>query len=376
MYGGFCKFRLQEGLAMLKKALLYENLRDKKAHCFLCSHHCRLADAEFGFCGMRENRKGDLYTHAYGEVVAAHVDPIEKKPFFYLLPGSTSFSIATAGCNFRCGFCQNWQISQSSHKENKALSGMQLSPEEIVLQAKQNGCASIAYTYTEPTVFFEYAYDTAQVARANGLLNVFVTNGYMTKEALAAIGPYLDACNVDLKSFSEEFYSKTCQGHLKPVLESIRCMKERGIWVEITTLVIPGANDSEDELLSIARFIASVDRAIPWHISRFHPDYLFTESTSTPLAILEKARDIGTCEGLHHVYIGNVAPEQENTRCEHCTKTVIQRQGFTIKENTLKGNQCPYCGENVAGIFAGRDISKKMPVQKNRANKKYVHGLP
>jgi pyruvate formate lyase activating enzyme len=376
MHGRFCKPRLQEGVHMMKQAMLYEPLQDRNVHCYLCSHHCRIADAEFGFCGVRENRSGDLYTHAYGEVVAAHVDPIEKKPLFHVLPGSTSFSIASAGCNFQCGFCQNWQISQKSHKKFTDFGGMPLPPEEIVRQAQQNHCASIAYTYTEPTIFFEYAYDTAQLAKKEGLLNIFVTNGYMTKEALVAARPYLDACNVDLKSFSEKFYAEVCRGRLKPVLESIRLMKELGMWVEITTLVIPGVNDSEDEFLNIARFIASVDRAMPWHISRFHPDYQFTESSSTPVKILEQARNIGICEGLHHVYIGNVAGEEEATLCANCHKALIQREAFLIKENALKGNHCPYCGKDVAGIFCAAVPGEKINIKNRGLAEPRMHGSP
>ncbi len=213
------------------------------------------------------------------------------------------------------------------------------------------------------------------MAKEEGLLNIFVTNGYMTKEALVAARPYLDACNVDLKSFSETFYAEVCLGHLKPVLESIRLMKELGIWVEITTLVIPGFNDSEDELLNIARFIASIDPAMPWHISRFHPDYQFTESAPTPLKILEKARDIGICEGLHHVYIGNVAGEEEITLCAHCNKAVIQRQAFLIKENALKGNQCPYCGKDVAGIFGRTAPRVKINMKKGEFEKHRQPGM-
>jgi pyruvate formate lyase activating enzyme len=360
---------------MMKQAMMYETLNYKKVHCYLCNHRCRIADTKFGFCGVRENRNGDLYTHAYGEAVAAHVDPIEKKPLFHVLPGSTAFSIATAGCNFQCGFCQNWEISQKIYKKHGRFEGMILMPEEIVRQAKENHCASIAYTYTEPTIFFEYAYDTAQLAKEEGLLNIFVTNGYMTKEALFALRPYLDACNVDLKSFSESFYSEVCMGHLRPVLESIRLMKELGLWVEITTLVIPGFNDSEDEFLKIARFIASVDPAMPWHISRFHPDYQFTKSAPTTLKILEQARDIGLCEGLHHVYIGNVAGVEEITLCANCHESVIKREAFLIKENALKGGQCPYCGTDVAGIFGGTTPSEKMNVKKREFEKNWQTGM-
>jgi pyruvate formate lyase activating enzyme len=370
---GFIKYGFRKGRAMILRASFYQSLKDKNVHCYLCNHHCRIAEAELGFCGMRENRHGVLYTHAYGEVVAAHVDPIEKKPLFHVLPGSTAFSVATAGCNFHCGFCQNWQISQLTHATSSSAAATKMLPDEIVAKAKEAGCGSIAYTYTEPTIFFEYAAETAQLARAAGLLNVFVTNGYMSAEALAAAAPWLDACNVDLKSFNEDFYARLCQARLKPVLDSIRQMKELGIWVEITTLIIPGSNDTEEELTGIARFIASVDRAIPWHISRFHPDHQFSEAAPTPLAILEKARAIGICEGLRHVYVGNVAGE-EDTICAHCNKAVIRRQGFIIKENALKGGRCPCCGKDVAGIFYSPDAGKKSVIKPARHVETQPHG--
>jgi len=337
---------------MIREALLYETLAERRVHCYLCSHHCRIDNTEFGFCGMRENRDGTLYTHAYGEVIAAHVDPIEKKPFFHVLPGTSSFSIAAPGCNFHCSFCQNWQISQITKENQDNLSGMAMPPEDIIRNARAKNCRSIAYTYTEPTVFFEYAGETARLAREAGLCNLFVTNGYMTREALDTIGPYLDACNVDLKSFREKFYMDFCRGHLTPVLNCIRRMKEMGIWVEITTLVIPGTNDSETELMDIARFIADLDPEIPWHVSRFHPDYQFTEAAPTPLDTLDKAYDIGTREGLHYVYIGNVTGNREQTLCPGCGNSVIRRQGLMVQENLLRGSCCDRCGAVVAGIFS------------------------
>jgi pyruvate formate lyase activating enzyme len=315
---------------MIREAMLYEDLDNKKVHCFLCNHHCKISDTKFGFCGVRQNRDGALYTHAYGEFISANVDPIEKKPLFHFLPGTLSFSIATEGCNFRCGFCQNWQISQISKRKAPDLSGYELAPEDIVSKAREAGCRSIYYTYTEPTIFFEYAYDTAKVGKERGLFNIFVTNGYMTAEALDAIHPYLDACNVDLKSFREDFYKDICHGHLEPVLESIRHMRKLDIWIEVTTLVIPDQNDDEKELAEIARFIADVDAGIPWHVSRFHPDYELNDSQRTPLDTLRKAYTLGRKEGLKFVYIGNVAGESEDTMCPYCRQALIKRRGFLV----------------------------------------------
>lgn len=336
---------------MLQDAFLYKSLEDQNVECFLCAHRCVVAPSNFGVCRVRENREGKLYTHVYGEVIAANVDPIEKKPFYHFLPGTTSFSIATAGCNFQCGFCQNWQISQAPRKDKKAFSGLKLTPEDIIRKAVSRGCQSISYTYTEPTVFFEYAYDTARLAKEKGLYNNFVTNGFMTEEALRMISPYLDAANVDLKAFSDETYKRVCQARLEPVLKSIRLMRELGIWVEVTTLVVPGMNDGEEELTSIARFIAGVDKDIPWHISRFHPDYRYTDKQATPVETLRRAAQIGESEGLRYVYIGNVWGESEETLCPKCRKLLVSRHGFFVEENKVKEAKCPFCGTPIAGIF-------------------------
>jgi pyruvate formate lyase activating enzyme len=336
---------------MRKEAMLYESLEEGKVHCSLCHQDCVIAESKFGFCGVRENQGGKLYTHVYGEVIAAHVDPIEKKPLYHFLPGSRSFSIATPGCNFRCGFCQNWQISQLSKKKTPEWSGVPLSPREVLQKAKKENCLSISYTYTEPTIFFEYAYDTSRLAKEEGLYNVFVTNGFMTSDAIEAIHPFLDAANVDLKSFREDFYKKRCHGHLEPVLGSIRLMKEKGIWVEITTLVIPDENDEEAELRDIARFISGVDPDIPWHISRFHPDYQLTDSVATPLKTLEKAYDIGKEEGLRYVYLGNVPGDLTKTDCPHCGESLIKRAGFHTSEYRIENSLCSSCGGRIAGVF-------------------------
>jgi len=336
---------------MIREAMLWRAQEEGRVDCFLCAHRCPIAPAKFGVCGVRENVRGKLVTHVYGEVIAAHVDPIEKKPLYHFLPGTTSFSIATMGCNFRCPFCQNWQISQAGKKDKGFGGGQALSPEEIVQAAKRRGCRSISYTYTEPTIFFEYAYDTARLAREAGLANVFVTNGYMTAEALRAVQPYLDAANVDLKAFLDETYKKVCGARLEPVLDSIRLMRGLGIWVEVTTLVVPGMNDGDEELAAIARFIASVGPEIPWHVSRFHPDYKYTQTPATPVETLRKAAALAKEAGLKFVYIGNVWGESEATSCPKCGRVLIRRSGFSVEENRTRDGKCPSCGGPIAGVF-------------------------
>ncbi len=336
---------------MVREAMLWRALEGGRVECFLCAHRCVVAPAKLGVCGVRENREGKLFTHVYGEVIAAHIDPIEKKPLYHFLPGTRSFSVATVGCNFRCPFCQNWQISQVTKKAKDFGGGHRLAPEEIVREARRSGCRSISYTYTEPTIFFEYAYDTARLAREAGLTNVFVTNGYMTGEALRTIRPYLDAANVDLKAFREETYKKVCGARLEPVLASIRLMNELGIWVEVTTLVVPGMNDGDEELAAVVGFIAGVNIDIPWHISRFHPDYKYTRAEATPLATLRRAYELGKQAGLRYVYIGNVWGESEGTACPQCGKSLLRRSGFNVEDNQLREGRCPFCGTAIAGRF-------------------------
>lgn len=336
---------------MIREAMLWRPLEGGKVACELCAHRCVVAPGKQGVCAVRENRDGRLVTLVYGEVVAAHVDPIEKKPLYHFFPGSKALSIATPGCNFRCGFCQNWQISQAPRRKGGGIAGEPLAPEEVVRVALDQGCRSISYTYTEPTIFFEYAFDTARLARQAGLFNNFVTNGYMTAEALETVRPYLDAANVDLKAFKDETYKKICGARLEPVLESIRLMRKSGIWVEVTTLVVPGLNDGEEEEAAIARFIASVDPAIPWHLSRYHPDYEYTQASPTPVAALRAAAAVGRREGLRHVYIGNVPGESEDTLCATCGFVLIRRRGFSVVANALRDSRCPSCAAVLAGLF-------------------------
>ncbi|MEM2896100.1 MAG: AmmeMemoRadiSam system radical SAM enzyme [Candidatus Bathyarchaeia archaeon] len=334
----------------MKEAIFYEKLGDKSVKCNLCSHRCRVPESKRGICGVRENRDGILYSLVYGKVIARAVDPIEKKPFFHFLPGSWAYSIATVGCNFRCGNCQNFEISQMPRDRNLIL-GENLSPEEIVMEAKRYDCKSIAYTYTEPTIYFEYACDIAKLAKREKIKNVFVTNGYITEEALLEIKPYLDAANIDLKGFNEEFYRKNCGARLEPVLDSIKLHKSLGIWIEITTLIIPTLNDSDEELRKIAEFIRSVGEEIPWHVSQFYPAYKLQDLPRTPTATLRRARDIGLEVGLRYVYEGNVPGEVgENTYCYKCGKMLIRRYGYQIIENRIKNSSCPYCGAKIDGI--------------------------
>lgn len=335
---------------MKKEAMLYDKEPNQMVQCYLCNHQCKISPDKFGNCGVRKNIDGTLYSLIYGEAIATHVDPIEKKPLNHFLPGSASYSIATIGCNFSCGFCQNWQISQVNKRNNTTSIGSQILPEEVVKKAIANNCKSISFTYTEPTIFFEYAYDTAKLAKQKDLYTVFVTNGYMTTKALDEISPYLDAANVDLKSFKENYYSELCHAHLQPVLDSIKHMKKLGIWVEITTLIVPDQNDTEGEFTSIARFIAKIDKNIPWHISRFHPNYQMGESEPTPMKTLKKAAEIGKKHGLNYIYLGNVS-EGNDTFCSNCGSLIIERRYFDITANNLKGNHCGFCKEKIPGVW-------------------------
>jgi pyruvate formate lyase activating enzyme len=335
----------------VKKALFQEPRENKKVQCSLCSHRCVIAPGKRGICTVRENREGILYSLIYDKVIARNIDPIEKKPLFHFLPGSRSYSIATPGCNFRCQHCQNSDISQLPHDRGGVIVGENISPTSIVEAARQQHCASISFTYTEPTIYFELAYDTARLAVEAGIKNVFVTNGYSTPEALKVIRPYLHAANIDLKGFSDDFYKHICGARLQPVLDAIRLYKEFGIWIEITTLVIPGHNDSDEQLTSIAQFIKSVDESIPWHVSRFHPAYKLVDQPITPLTTLERARTIGMDAGLLHVYEGNVPGQGENTICPSCKQTIVKRVGFSVLESNITDGKCGNCKTPIAGVW-------------------------
>jgi pyruvate formate lyase activating enzyme len=334
----------------LKEAMFYEKLEGNAVHCYLCSHHCRISEGKRGICSVRENINGTLYTLVYGKLIASAVDPIEKKPLFHFLPGSRAYSVATVGCNFRCLNCQNYDISQMP-KPQRQVPGEHVTPEEVVEAAKLYKCESIAYTYNEPTIFFEYAYDIAKLAKKEGIKNVFVSNGYTTPEALRVMAPYLDANNIDLKSFSDDFYRKVCGARLEPVIDCIRLHKQLGIWIEITTLVIPSLNDSEENFRKIAEFIRNLDPGIPWHVSRFHPDYKLLDLPPTPVETLDRARKIGLEAGLKYVYQGNVPGEGENTNCPSCGKLLIERRGYEVTRYRVKDGKCPHCGANIDGVW-------------------------
>jgi len=337
----------------MREAMFYDKMEGNKVRCGLCRFRCLIADGGRGICGVRENQSGTLYTLVYGRAVAEHVDPIEKKPLFHFMPGSRSFSIATVGCNFRCLHCQNYSISQPSEGKSLRITGSDLPPAIIVEKALANRCSSISYTYTEPTIFFEYAYDTAVLAHEAGLKNVFVTNGYITTEALAHIRPYLDAANIDLKGFSDRFYREVVHAMLTEVLSSIVEYKRAGIWIELTTLIIPGWNDSDEELKGIARFIADqVGVDTPWHVSQFYPTFKLTDRPRTPVETLRRARQIGLDAGLRYVYEGNVPGEGgESTYCPGCGELVIQRVGYAITGNLLRDGICPHCESAVDGFW-------------------------
>ena len=334
------------------KAYLYESLNEKKVRCNLCNHRCVIKNGRRGICGVRENQEGILKTLVYGKLIASNIDPIEKKPLFHVFPGSLSYSVATVGCNFKCLFCQNADIAQMPSDHNGMIMGDFFTPEDIVDAAIKGNCKSIAYTYTEPTVYFEFAYDTAKIAHEKGILNVFVTNGYMTSEAIEMISPYLDAANVDLKAFNEKFYKEICKAKIEHVKETLIQMKSLGIFIEVTTLLIPGLNDNRHELEMLAEFLVeSLGPETPWHISGFYPTYKLLNRPSTPLKTLIMAREIGIKTGLKYVYTGNVPSENsENTFCYKCNNLLIDRQGFYVKKNLIENGNCSHCGAHIDGV--------------------------
>ncbi len=337
----------------LKEAVLWESSPGggKKVRCKLCSHRCVIDDGKLGRCCVRKNIDGVLYSLTYDKVCSANPDPIEKKPLFHFQPGTQSFSIATMGCNFRCEFCQNWQISQAAFEDGQ-ISGQAIPPEQIVEAAVRDGCASIAYTYTEPTIFMELCNDCGRLGKERGLSNVFVSNGFMTIEAIDFAKDWLNGINVDLKAFNEDYYTRLCKARLQPVLDTISYIaKETDIWLEITTLLLPDENDSDEELKKLTDFIvnnAGVD--VPWHISRFYPQYKCQDSAPTSIETLDRAMEIGKSAGLRYVYLGNVpGTKSESTLCYGCGRTLIERVGYRIVANNTDDSKCPDCGVEIAG---------------------------
>jgi len=333
----------------MKEAYLYKKLENKKVQCLNCAHYCVISPGKRGTCGVRENIDGALYALNYGKAIACHIDPIEKKPFFHFLPGSYSLSIATVGCNFVCKNCQNWDISQAP-KPNKPVLGEDLPPEKIVKIALANHLPSISYTYTEPTIFLEYAIDTMKLAKKAGLKNNFVSNGFMSPESAKLVIPYLDANNIDIKSFSDKFYRKNCGARLQPVLDTAILMKKSGVWVEITTLAIPTLSDSEEMFIEIAKFIhTELGPETPWHISQFSGNisWKLQHLPETPVETIQKAYKIGKEIGLKYVYTGNVPGlPSEDTFCPKCNSLTIDRTGYLINRYDKNG-KCRKCGADL-----------------------------
>lgn len=333
----------------MKEALLYQKLDQNRVRCQLCAHYCVIARGRRGICQVRENQDGNLYSLVYGRTITQGVDPVEKKPLYHFHPGSRSFSIATPGCNFRCDWCQNWEISQMP-REQHFIAGKELSPADVVIAARNSACRSIAYTYTEPTIFFEYSYDTARLAREAGIANLYVSNGYMSAEMLDLFHPWLDAANIDLKAFRDETYRNHVGAQLQPVLDSLKRLSSFGVWLEVTTLVIPGINDDPKELQDIATFIAEeLGTDTPWHVSRFFPQYKLQNRPPTPPATLQRAVEIGHEAGLKYVYMGNLGGEM-NTNCPACGALLIRRRGFEISSQVDSKGCCPRCSEKIAGV--------------------------
>jgi pyruvate formate lyase activating enzyme len=333
-----------------KEASFYEKLKNNIVHCQLCPRECVITEGRRGYCRVRENRAGVLYAISYGQPVAVHVDPIEKKPLFHFLPGSQAFSLATVGCNLNCKFCQNWEISQAKPQDVVAES---MTPEELVNRAKQSGCMSIAFTYTEPTVFYEYMLDTCKKARAAGLRNTMHSNGYINEAPLRQLCKYLDAANIDLKGFSQEYYSKVCEGSLAPVLRSLQILKEEGVHVEITNLVLSGYNDDPETIRKMCVWIRdTLGAETPLHFSRFYPMYKLLALIATPVQKLEQARKIALDAGLKYVYIGNIpGHDAENTYCPNCHNAVIKRNGYIVSEIDLINGRCKFCKQEIRGVW-------------------------
>ena len=360
----------------LHEARFYELLPDGKVLCTLCPHDCHVPDGARGACGVRYNRGGKLYTLVYDKVISREVNPIEKKPFFHFHPGSYAYSIATVGCNLRCAFCQNWEISQwpkehlAKHVQAEEhagtaegpvcprlaelqgdIPGERVSPAAIVQAALDTGCLSVSYTFTEPTIFYELAFDAAVLAKERGLKNNFVSNGFISEGPIRELATVLDAINVDLKFFNEESYRRISRARLGPILDAIRLYHELGVWLEVTTLVVPGLNDSDAELTGIAEFLCDLSPSIPWHVSRFYPAWEMMDRPPTDVATLRRAREIGLRAGLNYVYEGNVPGEGgENTWCPQCGELLIERYGFHVRRNRIQDDRCPDCGTRIDGV--------------------------
>ena len=349
-------------IIVMKECYLYEKLKDsegaawrpygagKKVQCQTCAHQCVIRPSNRGICGVRENKDGKLYLLVYGRAIAVNIDPIEKKPLFHFLPGTTAFSMATAGCNVNCKFCQNWQISQVTPEQVQSID---LPPKQLVNLARRYNCLSIAYTYNEPTIFYEYMFDTAVEGRKKNIKSVVITAAYISEQPLKALCENVDAVKVDLKAFTEKYYKEIVNGELKPVLDALITIRKSGVWSEIVYLVVPTLNDAEEEIRGLSRWIAkNLGLDVPIHFTRFHPQYLLKNLPPTPLSTLERCKAIAEAEGLHYVYIGNVpGHEAENTFCPSCGNKIITRTGFMVREKKIKNGCCAYCATKIPGVW-------------------------
>ncbi len=334
----------------VREARFYEKLEHRKIRCKLCPRECVIDDRERGYCGVRENRNGTYYTLVYARPCTYHVDPIEKKPLFHFLPGSLAFSIATAGCNLNCKFCQNWQISQVTPEQ---VDSYYLPPKKVARLANDYRSQSIAYTYSEPTIFYEYMYDTARAARQQGLKSVVITAGFIEQEPIKELCQVVDAIKVDLKAFRQKYYTEIVRGELKPVLNTLQTIVEQGTWLEIVYLVVPTLNDSEAEIRDLAQFVKEyLNAEVPIHFTRFYPQYLLKNLPPTPVSTLERCKAIAEAEGLKYVYIGNVPGHPaENTYCPQCGKLLIERTGFLVRQMNIVKGKCPQCQQTIPGIW-------------------------
>ncbi len=346
-----CFFIPQAGSSPgVHEALFYDKLADGMVQCRLCPRQCFIPSGKRGFCGVRENRSGKLCALTFSRPVAIHIDPIEKKPLFHFYPGTKAFSLATVGCNLRCKFCQNWEISQARPEDVQAAT---IEPQELVRRAIDSGCPSIAYTYTEPTVYFEYMLETAKLARAAGLKNVIHSAGYINEAPLRELCRYLDGANIDLKGFTEDYYARMSEGSLEPVLRTLKILKESGVELELTTLIVPGFNDDPAVIKKMCIWIRdNLGEETPLHFSRFFPLYKLAALNPTPPEVLEKAREVALAAGLKYVYVGNLAGNlAENTYCPACGKLLVKRAGYFVSEEHIKDGKCSYCGKKISGIW-------------------------
>jgi len=333
-----------------KEVLFYDKLPDKKIKCKTCPRECTVGDRERGFCGNKENHGGKYYTLAYGNPCSANTDPIEKKPLFHFLPGTQAFSLSTAGCNFDCKFCQNWEISQSRPEQTR---NYRAAPDDVVSYSRRTGAGSVAYTYGEPVVFLEYMLDCAAAAKKAGLRNVMISNGYINKKPLQRVCRAMDAIKIDFKAFSDKFYRDVCLGELKPVLETMQTIKSEGVWLELVTLLVPSMNDSADEMRKMSKWVKkNLGADVPVHFSRLSPMYKLKNLQPTPVSTMNRAYNIAKDEGLHFVYLGNVpGSDAENTYCPKCKKKIIGRYGFTVTENNIVKGRCRFCNAVIPGVW-------------------------